>query len=175
MKKLFCPLPWSHLGVKNNGTLRMCSHSQSAGTGNTVLHQDGKRLYLENLDTVDVLNCETLKQVRRDFLKGEFPTQCNRCKMEKEAGYRSRDEWETLRHQEFFTPEMAYANTKEDGTLKESKILSVDLRVGNQCNLRCVMCFPGESTRWYRDYKEILQETHFGVDGVKYDLDLKNL
>jgi sulfatase maturation enzyme AslB (radical SAM superfamily) len=174
MKKLFCPLPWSHLGVKNNGTLRMCSHSQSAGTGNTVLHQDGKRLYLENLDTVDVLNCETLKQVRRDFLKGEFPTQCNRCKMEKEAGYRSRDEWETLRHQEFFTPEMAYANTKEDGTLKESKILSVDLRVGNQCNLRCVMCFPGESTRWYRDYKEILQETHFGVDGVKYDLDLKN-
>ena len=95
--------------------------------------------------------------------------------MEKEAGYRSRDEWETLRHQEFFTPEMAYANTKEDGTLKESKILSVDLRVGNQCNLRCVMCFPGESTRWYRDYKEILQETHFGVDGVIYDLDLKLL
>lgn len=175
MKKLFCPLPWSHLGVKNNGTLRMCSHSQSAGTGNTVLYQDGKRLYLEDLDSVDVLNCETLIQARKDFLNNIFPEQCNRCKMEKEAGYRSRDEWETLRASaEGFTPEMAYANTNEDGTLKQSKILSVDLRVGHQCNLRCVMCFPGESTKWYKDYKEILGEDKFGVDGVKYDLDIKN-
>ena len=98
MKKLFCPLPWSHLGVKNNGTLRMCSHSQSAGTGNTVLYQDGKRLYLEDLDSVDVLNCETLVQARKDFLNNIFPEQCNRCKMEKEAGYRSRDEWLSLIH-----------------------------------------------------------------------------
>ena len=66
MKKLFCPLPWSHLGVKNNGTLRMCSHSQSAGTGTTVLYQDGKRLYLEDLDSVDVLNCEIV-DVYSDF------------------------------------------------------------------------------------------------------------
>ena len=88
--------------------------------------------------------------------------------MEKEAGYRSRDEWETLRSSaEGFTPEMAYANTNEDGTLKQSKILSVDLRVGHQCNLRCVMCFPGESTKWYKDYEEILGETQFGVDGSK--------
>jgi organic radical activating enzyme len=37
-----------------------------------------------------------------------------------------------------------------------------------------VMCFPGESTKWYKDYKEILGEDKFGVDGVKYDLDIKN-
>ena len=175
MPRSFCPLPWSHLGVKNNGTLRMCSHSQSAGVGNTVLHQNNKPLMLEDLNSVDVLNCETLKQVRKDFMSGKFPTQCNRCKMEKESGYRSRDEWETLRSiADGFTPAMAYENTNDDGTLKESKIMSVDLRVGHQCNLRCVMCFPGESTKWYKDYKEIMQEDKFGVDGKKYDLDIKN-
>ena len=38
------------------------------------------------------------------------------------------------------------------------------------------MCdvFSGESTKWYKDYKEILGEDKFRVDGVKYDLDIKN-
>jgi sulfatase maturation enzyme AslB (radical SAM superfamily) len=171
---MFCPLPWTHLGVKNNGTLRMCSHSQSAGTGNTVLHHNGKALSIEDLDTVDVMNCETLKQVRKDILEGKWPEQCNRCKIEKAAGHRSRDQWETLRHQESFTQEMAVARTLEDGTFVDPEIQDMDLRVGNQCNLRCAMCFPGEATKWYKDYEEITGEDYFYVDGKKYNLIAKD-
>jgi sulfatase maturation enzyme AslB (radical SAM superfamily) len=174
MKNIWCPLPWSHLGVKNNGTLRMCSHSQSAGVGNTVLHQDGKSLTIENLDDTDVLNCETLKQVRRDFMAGNFPSQCKRCQVEKSAGHRSRDEWETLKHHHILTREEALSKTLPDGTYTEPKILSLDLRVGHQCNLRCTMCFPGEATKWYKDYEEIMQEKTFWVDGKEYDLNIRN-
>jgi organic radical activating enzyme len=171
---VWCPLPWSHLGVKNNGTLRMCSHSQSAGTGNTVLHHNNRSLSIEDLDSIDVLNCDTLKQVRLDFMKGQFPEQCKRCQIEKSSGNRSRDEWETIKHRDILTKDQAIKNTLPDGTINDPKILSLDLRVGNQCNLRCTMCFPGEATKWYKDYEEITQEKTFWVDGKEYDLNIKN-
>jgi hypothetical protein len=174
MSNKWCPLPWSHIGVKNNGTLRMCSHSQSVGVGNTVLHHNGRPLTIEDMDSIDVLNCDTLKDVRKQFMTGEFPSQCKRCKLEKSSGHRSRDEWETLRHQQFLTKEDALHNTSSDGTLSNGKILSLDLRVGHQCNLRCSMCFPGESSRWYKDYELITSHKTFWVDGKEYDLNIKN-
>lgn len=167
---MWCPLPWTHLGVKNNGTLRMCSHSQSAGLGNTVLHHEGKPLTIEDMATIDILNCDTLKQVRKDMLTGEYPVQCNRCKFEKNAGHRSRDEWETLRHINSYTKEMAMSSTLEDGTVIDPQLQDMDLRVGNECNLRCVMCFPGEAKKWYKDYEKIMGESHFNVDGKTYNL-----
>ena len=167
---MWCPLPWTHLGVKNNGTLRMCSHSQSAGIGNTVLHHNSLPLTLDDLGKVDILNCDTLKEVRKTMLTGEFPSQCNRCKIESNAGYRSRDQWETLRHLNSYTKETAFANTLPDGTLINPQLQDMDLRVGNQCNLRCVMCFPGEATKWYDDYKEIIGQDTFNVDGKVYSL-----
>lgn len=166
---MWCPLPWTHLGVKNNGTLRMCSHSQSAGS-NTVLTKDGYTLTIEDLDSIDVLNCDTLKSVRKEMLAGNWPEQCTRCKIESAAGHRSRDQWETIRHKESYTRDIAVQNTLDDGTLLNPQLQDFDLRVGNQCNLRCVMCFPGEATKWYKDYKEITGEDTFNVDGKVYSL-----
>jgi hypothetical protein len=68
---MWCPLPWTHIAVKNNGTLRMCSHSQSGSNGNTVLSKDKVTLNADNFANInDVLNCDTLKQVRSDILRG---------------------------------------------------------------------------------------------------------
>lgn len=170
---IWCPLPWSHLGVKNNGTLRMCSHSQSAGTGNTVLYHDGKPLRLEDLNKVDVLNIDTLKEVRKNFIDGKWPTQCKRCEVESASGGLSRDKWETKKHKGILSREEALANTLLDGTIKNPRLRTYDLRVGHQCNLRCVMCFPGESSKWYKDYEEIMQKDVFRVDDKLYDLDIK--
>lgn len=175
-KSIWCPLPWSHLSVKNNGTLRLCSHSQSAGTGNTVLYHSDKLkpLMLEDLNNIDVLNSETLKEVRRNFIAGNWPTQCLRCQVESQSGGRSRDQWETEKHKNIFTKEEALMNTLPDGTVKNPKFITYDLRVGFQCNLRCVMCFPAESSRWYKDYEELMQKDCFRVDDKLYDLDIKN-
>lgn len=170
----WCPLPWTHLGVKNNGTLRMCSHSQSGGNKNTVLTKDGRELTIDELDTVDVLNADNLKQVRKDFLEGNWPDQCRRCRIESAAGHRSRDQWETLRHLETFTKDRALEITNKDGSITESQIQSYDLRLGNPCNLRCVMCFPGEATKWYKDYKEIIGDDTFVVDNKTYSLNPKD-
>ena len=167
---MWCPLPWTHLSVKNNGTLRLCSHSQAIDGGNAILLQDSSPLFVEDIDTIDVMNCDTLKQVRKDMLDGKWPDQCGRCKIESDAGHRSRDQWETLRHIKSFNKEMAIERTEIDGTVRNAEIQDMDLRVGNQCNIRCVMCFPGETTKWYNDYKEITGEDTFAVDKKIYTL-----
>lgn len=172
---MWCPLPWTHVGIKNNGTLRMCSHSQSGSNGNTVLLKDKVALNADSFANIgDVLNCDTLKQVRSDILKGLWPEQCKRCEVDTLTGINSRNEWETKRHLDTFTIDDATSSTTEDGTITDTKLVSLDLRIGNQCNLRCVMCFPGESTLWYKDYQEITGYDHFIVDDKIYNLKLSD-
>lgn len=170
---MWCPLPWTHVAIKNNGTLRMCSHSQSGSNDNTVLSKDKVTLKADSLANMDnVLNCDTLKQVRKDILNGIWPEQCKRCEVDTSTGSNSRNDWETKRHLDVFTIDDAINSTSNDGTIINTKLVSLDLRIGNQCNLRCVMCFPGESTLWYKDYQEITGHDHFIVDDKTYNLKL---
>lgn len=164
---MWCPLPWTHASIKNNGALRVCSHSQSAGTGNTLLFRGKKALTIDDLSP-DILNCDTLKEMRVKFMQGEWPTQCTRCKIEFESKGSSRNIFESK--QQSVTKETLLKNTLPDGTLTNPKITNYDLRIGNHCNLRCVMCFPGESSKWYDIYEEVYGQETFKVDGQSYKL-----
>ena len=163
---IWCPIPWSHVAVKSNGYLRLCSHSQSGGNKRTVLEQDGKVLRIEDLDKV--ANCDTLKEVRTKFLNNEWPDQCRRCRLEHKSGKRSRNEWEATMYE--FTEDDARLITQPDGTVSEYKILSLDLRLGNKCNLQCVMCYPGESNQWYKIQEYITGHKVFMIDEIRYDV-----
>jgi sulfatase maturation enzyme AslB (radical SAM superfamily) len=132
--------------------------------GETILSVDSLT------DPLATLNCETLKHVRKDMLDGRWPTQCNRCKVDSETGVQPRNEWETKRHADSFTYLDAITTTDHHGEISDSKLISFDLRIGNQCNLRCIMCFPGESTPWYKDHKELTGLDYFIVDNKKYSL-----
>jgi organic radical activating enzyme len=166
----FCSIPWTHIAIKNNGSLRLCSHSQSAGEGNTLLHKGDKILSVADLDH-ESLNSDTHKQVRRDFLLDRWPEQCKRCQMEFEAGKNSRNLWETTRAYPWFSKQDAIDLTWQDGTLETPVIRDLDMRIGNFCNLRCAMCFPGESSLWYKEYEEIFGKQTFEVDATTYRLD----
>lgn len=166
--KLWCPIPWSHIAVKSNGSLRICSHSQSGGNKNTLLEKDGKVLRIDDLKDQDILNCNTLKDVRKKFLDNEWPEQCRRCRLEQESGKRSRNQWEATMYD--FTREDAEKITLKDGTVTDRKILSMDLRLGNKCNLQCVMCYPGESNQWYKIQEKITGSKVFMIDQEVYDI-----
>ncbi len=165
---MWCPLPWTHVSVKNNGILRVCSHSQSAGTGNTLLVRGRKTLSVNDLSP-DVLNNDTSKQIRKDIMEGRWPSQCKRCQIEFESKGTSRNVWET-KAQSLPTNQLLQ-NTLEDGTLVDPQITSYDLRIGNFCNLRCVMCFPGESSKWYDIYEDVMEANTFYVDGKNYKIE----
>ncbi len=162
---MWCPLPWTHVSVKNNGTLRVCSHSQSAGTGNTLLVRGRKTLTVNDLSP-DVLNNDTSKQIRKDIVEGRWPSQCKRCEIEFESKGTSRNIKETKAQS--IDKETLLANTLEDGTIIDPVIANIDLRIGNFCNLRCVMCFPGESSKWYDIYEDVMESNTFRIDNNNY-------
>lgn len=164
---LWCPLPWSHIAVKSNGALRICSHSQSGGNKNTLLEKDGQTVRIDDIGIA--LNSDTLKDVRLQFLNNQWPEQCRRCKIEQEAGKRSRNQWEATMYE--FTKEDAVGITLADGTLTSQQILSMDLRLGNKCNLQCVMCYPGESNQWNKIQEQITGSKVFMIDDVTYTTD----
>ena len=166
---MWCPLPWTHVAIKNNGSLRMCSHSQQTGSGNTLLFNRQRPLTVNDL-SADVLNCDTLKEVRKEFMAGNWPSQCKRCQIENEANGNSRNNWETEKHKDSFTYDDAINHTLEDGTILNPEILDYDMRIGNQCNLRCVMCFPGESSKWYDIYEDVMESDIFTADGKQYNI-----
>jgi sulfatase maturation enzyme AslB (radical SAM superfamily) len=165
--KLWCPIPWSHIAVKSNGALRICSHSQSGGNKNTLLEKDGRTLRIDDIS--EALNSDTLKDVRLKFLNNEWPEQCRRCKIEQESGKRSRNQWEATMYD--FTREDAESITLSDGAVTEQRVLSMDLRLGNKCNLQCVMCYPGESNQWYKIQEQITGSKVFMIDDVTYSTD----
>jgi organic radical activating enzyme len=165
--KLWCPIPWSHIAVKSNGALRICSHSQSGGNKNTLLEKDGQTLRIDNIS--EALNSDTLKEVRLQFLNNEWPEQCRRCKIEQESGKRSRNQWEATMYD--FTREDAESITLPDGAVTEQRVLSMDLRLGNKCNLQCIMCYPGESNQWYKIQEQITGSKVFMIDNVTYSTD----
>jgi hypothetical protein len=63
----------------------------------------------------------------------------------------------------------AYANTNEDGSLKELDYRYIELRLGTVCNLKCVTCNPFSSNRWNEDVK-VFKGTEFEKSYFKLDI-----
>jgi organic radical activating enzyme len=64
---------------------------------------------------------------------------------------------------------MARAHTDEYGNT-DWQPSYWDLRFGNLCNLKCVMCHPASSSQWYEDYVLINGTTKFTDSGTKINL-----
>ena len=47
--------------------------------------------------------------------------------------------------------------TKEDGTVPED-LLYLDLRLGHTCNIKCVMCSPHDSSKWVKDWQQLMPQ-----------------
>lgn len=162
----WCPLPWVHLSYSNRGALRLCSHSRSLGNTNTYVENiRQKPSFLENRNT------PFLNEVRSFMKRGEWHPACKRCQKDVNAGLDAKILQERRHLESKFRWEEADAITREDGVLLEKPpLLTLDLRLGNRCNFKCVMCYPGESHRWYRDYVKGLGESHYDDHGQEMEI-----
>jgi len=141
--KLFCVYPWTHLFIDNSGKQFPCCFAQK------YQGQTPRGPSIRESQTIgDLWNSDYLKTVRRDFQRGEFPAACLICKKQETGGQQSHREWANDNFSEVSTtPALA------DGTL-EAPIRSIDLRLGNICNLKCRMCHPSSSNQLTREWLE---------------------
>ena len=142
----FCILPWTHIATWTDGSALLCCVAQNSHKLNF------------NKDSVDTIwNSEHFKDARVKMLKGEKVSACEHCYKEESAGIRSHriNEnvlWENKLGEDRIA-ELISA-TKKDGTLTEN-FITLDLRLGNTCNLQCVMCRPQDSSMWLSNAKKL--------------------
>lgn len=158
MSNTFCPLPWIHLATRPDGDIRLCCTSNASGAGTLdnkvagLITKDGNRMNLREHTVEEVWNSEFMKETRLQMLNGEIPSSCTKCFNEENLGIKSKRNWETEVWKQRIDLDSIIARTGDDGSLPVS-IPYFDLRLGNLCNLKCVMCSPHDSSSWIKDWK----------------------
>jgi len=156
----FCILPWIHVSTRTNGDMRVCcvANSGGAGTDNPTrgVIKDNKGLptNLGHVPLDQAWNQQYLKDIRVTMLKGSQPSSCERCYKEESQGMVSKRVWETLTwHKKGTNIKQLMSETNIDGG-SSFKPKYLDLRLGNTCNLGCIMCSSHDSSYWYRDHEQ---------------------
>lgn len=158
MTKTWCPLPWNHISIKGNGAFRVCCHSHTSKGRGTLLDENGKPVNVRTADWDEVRNSNLLKEVRLSQLKGEWHSACIRCEDETNSGMQSRIDYERDKwSDDDLNFDIARQLTNTDGSInpKDFPIEYLDIRFGNLCNLKCIMCSPTDSSQWYNDYVNV--------------------
>ena len=192
MSDTFCALPWIQASIKPSGMMTTCCvMSALTKTGSPVNRETQKkiksgelpfsRLWWENQEDAyicgqdsifDIVNSKLLKEVRVSMLNGEKHKACSTCwhresysKGKISVRVRVNHRWKNK-----FNVDMAKKITKDDGSIPTNNIKSIELRFGNHCNLKCVMCHPGHSDFWYDDWKKLSDKNTFWTkDGSDSD------
>ncbi len=142
-KDTWCIYPFVHLATFTNGDITPCCVARSY-----------KGLNLHDITLEQAWNHPSVKDVRQRMLNGETVRNCQDCYNAEQHGV---DSHRTSSNRVF---EKEHGLTKEHFVSSEldiSKLITLDLRLGNTCNLKCVMCRPNESHKWYDDILELKQ------------------
>ncbi|MBC6415420.1 MAG: twitch domain-containing radical SAM protein [Bdellovibrionales bacterium] len=175
----WCPLPWSHISIRNNGFYRVCCHS-NVSEGEGILKDEKKKAFhVSSAHWSELMNSSKMKKIRKNMLQGKWSKECIRCQREYELGMKSRNIYErknlatNIESLEDYPSYLKAKNkTKKDGSLSISDFPAsfLDIRFGNLCNLKCIMCGPTESNKWYEDISFLDKQNYFYDSGIKNQL-----
>jgi MoaA/NifB/PqqE/SkfB family radical SAM enzyme len=158
MSNTICPLPWIHLATRPNGDVRLCCTANASGAGKEdvkdagLVKQGDRIMNLQHDTIVAVWNSDYMKNVRLQMLAGEAPSSCTKCYQEESKGIVSKRQWEKEVWKDRIDVESIIKATKADGSLPVN-IPYFDLRLGNMCQLKCIMCSPHDSSAWIKEWK----------------------
>lgn len=133
-----CILPWINFSTNTFGRPRTCGYADQK----TVKDAGVK---LKGTSIEDEWNNEYFKSIRKDFLKGKWPENCKRCKYVEELSGVSKRIDENKYH--YDNNAHLIDQTAEDGSVPYYPP-NIDIRVGTICNLKCIHCGTGASSKW---------------------------
>lgn len=138
----FCILPWHNLFVSTSGYVYPCCIAEGA---KETFHSDSSTLNdLGAKALADTWNGETMRELRRDMLAGKWSKSCKRCQIQE----RFQNQSMRLASNRRLARKIPSAIEKTDARGVHSDIpQSLDIRLGNNCNLRCRMCSPDASAK----------------------------
>ena len=141
MSKSYCAKLWNHQYVHMSGSFRYC-----CATMENLKDKKGNRLHINNNSLENAWNSEDIRQARLKMINGESVPACVKCVEQEERGYQSmRDERDMA---------LNFARTEKDGSVVHAPS-SIELHLGNLCNLKCKMCGQQYSNQIGKELLEI--------------------
>ena len=136
-----CILPWINFSTSTFGRPRTCGYADQA-----VVKSAGVKLKDSSVSAE--WNNDYFKTIRKDFLEGNWPENCKRCEyVERLDGVSKRMDENGFWFDKY---EDLIATTAEDGSVPYDPP-HIDVRTGMICNLKCIHCGTGASSKWQED------------------------
>jgi len=119
-----------------------------------------KDLNYNKLSLTEVWNSDHFKSARKTMLEGKQFKNCTACYKEEAVGIYSHRQienhiWRNKLGDQFIND--LINDTNFDGSVNHNWI-TLDLRLGNTCNLQCIMCRPIDSSKWVKHANILKQE-----------------
>lgn len=141
MSKTFCPMPFNHLNIKQEGKISACWR-----------YPDRLGDYTANTLT-EIWNNDETKELRRAILNGEKPNGCRSC-WDLEASGSTSTRHTCTETYDTVTLQEVLQNVNSDYSYPVEKLKSVEIRFDNVCNLMCRHCSPDYSSVWEQAVKK---------------------
>jgi len=133
-----------------NGDVTPCCESQ-------FKPMNGDKKLNLNTNTIDeIRNSETFTELRDSFIKNEKHSACSICWDRESKGIESRRTRENINH--------GVNQLTKGYFIDKMPLLNVELRLGNICNAKCLICQPHSSSKWNEDV-DALKKINFNVVG----------
>jgi MoaA/NifB/PqqE/SkfB family radical SAM enzyme len=136
----FCAMPFFHIAIESNGDVRPCC------LGDVLTHEDGSNFNSAGMSIQEVINHPTHKKFRESFKKNQQHPACHVC-------------WGDYQTDRFSGRYVYSAGPKVsdevekivDGQSPEQKLLWLEIKAGNRCNLSCRICGLWNSSKWLKE------------------------
>jgi len=131
-KDTFCPYPFTYASTTNSGEYRVCC--ESMGIGLSAFEVAG----------TDAWNSSFYKDLRKDLIEGRKNKHCASCWKNEEVSNQSSRLKEMANYSNEDIAQML-SDTDSDGFHNKNPVI-FEFKVGNVCNLKCIMCTQMESS-----------------------------
>jgi molybdenum cofactor biosynthesis enzyme MoaA len=139
-KDYFCPAPFLGTYINGNKVSPCCWYDRKSLKDNLTS--------LNSLE--DVFNGKEFQDIRSRMTKGEKLPECERCNRHDNSKGQS--------HRELWKKRASELGFNKMGT-EDKRHHSIDLYLGNECNLTCLMCSSYNSHKWIEDEKKIFNKS----------------
>jgi MoaA/NifB/PqqE/SkfB family radical SAM enzyme len=132
MGKIFCPLATNNIEVNASGHFKPCCiSSKRFEVGGEIASADNYRIK-------DIVISEDRKRWVENFDQ-YYGTDCKQCYEVEKSGGESKRLREIKTWNDDYEPDV---------------LQSIDLKMGNTCNLQCAICGPNASSKWAAFYRQ---------------------
>jgi hypothetical protein len=172
---MFCKTVWNGLYILPDGYIRLCSlgsNSKPELDMQRARDKNGKIMHILTHSIKDIMNSDKHREIR--LLNVSDPTKwsphCDCCENREKITSSIKDHKNSSRR-------IYLLNTVKDDSVDEENFMkdkidadgnidwmpsSLDIRFGNLCNQKCIMCNPVYSNMWYDEWTDYYKRTSFG-------------